>query len=267
VVAVELNGARRTIDWSEPWFDTVGAFGQEVAAASNVRTALDAIATRRGVSNARGVPIRFGAADAAGDAAYEEHIARTGEVPTRDNMHDLFNALVWLRYPRTKARLNMLQAHAIAEHGIGQRRGARRDAATLVDENAVFLITRREDIIEALQRHEWHRMFIAHRERWGEEIRAVVFGHALLEKLTAPYKGITAHALAVRLDARVPLVEVDAAVAAGLDAGLTPRRLLPLPVLGIPGWANNDDPAFYNDGAVFRPARTALAAGAPSSGG
>ena len=31
--------------------------------------------------------------------AYEAFIARTGCVPTRDNLHDLFNALVWLTFP------------------------------------------------------------------------------------------------------------------------------------------------------------------------
>ena len=32
--------------------------------------------------------------------------------------------------------------------------------------------------------------------------------------------------------------------------------LLPLPVLGVPGWCDaNGDPAYYEDVAVFRPAR------------
>jgi hypothetical protein len=44
-------------------------------------------------------------------------------------------------------------------------------------------------------------------------------------------------------------------VAAALDPTLTPRGLLALPVLGIPGWADNDDPAYYDDAAVFRPLR------------
>lgn len=36
--------------------------------------------------------------------AYEAFIRRTGLVPTRDNLHDLFNGLVWQRFPRAKAR-------------------------------------------------------------------------------------------------------------------------------------------------------------------
>ena len=35
---------------------------------------------------------------------------------------------------------------------------------------------------------------------------------------------------------------------------LSPRLLLPLPVLGIPGWwPANENPGFYADTAVFRP--------------
>ena len=118
-------------------------------------------------------------------------------MPTRDNRHDFFNALVWLAFPRTKARLNALQAQAIAATGIGAQRGPLRDAATLIDENAVLLVTRRADIVDALRRHDWHALFVEQRRRLGAEVRPVVFGHALMEKLSAPYKAITAHALPV----------------------------------------------------------------------
>ncbi|MFS9669939.1 DUF3025 domain-containing protein, partial [Klebsiella pneumoniae] len=68
-------------------------------------------------------------------AAYEAHIAATGQVPTRDNLHDFFNALIWLHWPRAKAALNARQARAITQDGIGAARGTVRDAATLFDEN------------------------------------------------------------------------------------------------------------------------------------
>jgi hypothetical protein len=97
-------------------------------------------------------------------------------------------------------------------------------------------------------------------------VRAIVFGHALMEKLTAPYRGVTAHALHVRLAADAPLAAIDAAVAAALDEGLAPGRLRPLPVLGIPGWADNDDVAYYDDASVFRPARGARSAEAGVGG-
>jgi hypothetical protein len=220
-----------------------------------VRAALTATAERLGVRNATGRPIRFAPAGAAGESAYEAHIGRTGEVPTRDNRHDFFNALVWLAFPRTKARLNALQSEAIAATGIGAQRGPLRDAATLIDENAVLVVTQRMDIVDAVRRHDWHAAFIEHRAAWGAEVRPVVFGHALMEKLVAPYKAITAHALPVRLAAGAGLEDIDARVAAALDRTLAPRELLALPVLGIPGWADNDDPAYYEDAAVFRPPR------------
>ena len=45
--------------------------------------------------------------------SYEAFIHRTGQVPTRDNLHDFFNGLVWLAFPQAKQRLNQLQAQAM----------------------------------------------------------------------------------------------------------------------------------------------------------
>ena len=242
-------------DWISPWFDAVAGHGRAMLHAPDVRAALTAAAERLDIRNAAGRPIRFSAAGVASDTAYEAHIGRTGEVPTRDNRHDFFNALVWLTFPRTKARLNALQAQAIAAEGIGAQRGPLRDAATLIDENAVLLVTQSADIVDALRRHDWHALFVEQRTAWGTRVRPVVFGHAVMEKLTAPYKAITAHALPVRLAADASLAAIDAQVAAALDPAMTPRQLLPLPVLGIPGWADNDELAYYEDAAVFRPMR------------
>lgn len=243
------------IDWSAPWFATVAAEGRAVAAANDWREALCAAAREQGLRNAAGRPVRFAAPDAAGARAYEEHIGLTGEVPTRDNRHDFFNALVWLAFPRTKARLNALQAAAIAAAGVGARRGPLRDAATLIDENAVLLVTLRPELLEALRRHDWRRLFVAERSAWHTAIRPLVFGHALMDKLVSPYKGITAHALPVALPPTSTREQVDAAVADALDAATATRVLLPLPVLGIPGWADNGDAGYYDDAAVFRPER------------
>ena len=188
----------RAVDWDAPWFRAVADRGRAVEAEREARSALCAAAARLGIRNASGRPIRFAAPGAAGAAAYEEHIHRTGEVPTRDNLHDFFNALVWLAFPRAKAALNALQAAAIARDGVGPRRGALRDAATLIDENAVLLVTPRDDLVEALAAHDWRRLFVVQRAAWRSDVRAIVFGHALMEKLTAPYRGVTAHALHVR---------------------------------------------------------------------
>ena len=89
--------------------------------------------------------------DAPNGRAYESHIALSGRVPTRSNRHDLFNALVWLAFPRTKARLNALQANAIEHTGVGAVRGPLRDAATVFDENGVVLVTRNERVVDDLR--------------------------------------------------------------------------------------------------------------------
>jgi hypothetical protein len=183
-------------------------------------------------------------------------------VPTRLAAHDLLNALVWLALPRFKARLNALQAAAISRDGVGARRGALRDAATLLDENGVLLVTDEADMALLLRERRWRELFISRRQRWNM-VRVLVCGHALMAKLAAPYKAITGHALLVALPAATAVSEVDARLAARLDEGLKPSVLMPLPVLGIPGWcAANADPAFYDDGAVFRAARGA-SAGSP----
>lgn len=40
-----------------------------------------------------------------------------------------------------------------------------------------------------------------------------------------------------------------------LQDGVTPRTLNPLPILGVPYFWDNDDPAFYDDEFVFRSGR------------
>ncbi|MCF8154254.1 MAG: DUF3025 domain-containing protein, partial [Rhodoferax sp.] len=67
------------------------------------------------------------------DQAYEQFIFDTRQVPTRDNLHDLFNGLCWLRFPETKRCLNALQAAQIARSGVQPLRGAVRDALTVFD--------------------------------------------------------------------------------------------------------------------------------------
>lgn len=242
------------IDWSVPWLRTYADIGREIASAADWRTSLNQHARQRGITNEHGDALAFDAPDAAGGRPYEAFVAETGRVPTRANRHDFFNALAWLLWPRTKARLNTLQARAIAASGIGATRGALRDAATLVDENAALLVTLRTDLVDALREHDWQRCFVTGRAAWFDDVRAVAFGHALIEKLERPYKAITAHSLHVALPSCAADAEIDAAAAEALDTGLIPRRLLPLPVLGIPGWsAENEDAGFYSDARVFRP--------------
>jgi hypothetical protein len=64
-----------------------------------------------------GQPIRF-VPPGAKDAYYEIKVFETGRVETRpDSLHDFFNALAWLAFPRTKARINALHAAEIRGKG------------------------------------------------------------------------------------------------------------------------------------------------------
>ena len=177
--------------------------------------------------------------------AYEAFIARTATVPTRDNLHDLFNGVMWLSYPQTKRRLNALQAQQIAIHGTSGPRGALRDALTLFDENAALMVAPAE-LVESLRRRDWQNLFVTQRALW-QQTRLTLFGHALLEKLAQPRKAITAHVWVLEDMA-------DEAVAASLTTErLSTKPFLPLPVLGVPGWwPGNEARGFYEDEEVFR---------------
>jgi len=241
-------------DWDEPWLTPLADIGRRVSC-TDWRGALNHASKERDLRNFSGKSVVFTAGDAAAGEPYESFIARTGCVPTRDNLHDFFNALILLHFPLSKAKLTQLQAAAISRDGIKPSRGATRDAATLMDENAILLVTHRADLIDAARLHNWPELFVRHRSAWSDQIAARVFGHALLEKLVRPYKAITAHALHVPLTADASSAEVDSYLASTLDDEFSPLQLIPLPVLGIPGWcAENANPEFYLDVKVFRPA-------------
>lgn len=195
--------------------------------------------------------------------AYEAFIHRRAQVPTRDNLHDLFNGLVWLSQPALKRRLNALQAAEIARTGVAPRRGALRDALTLFDENGALLLDAPPELWQALRARDWTRLFIGLRPAW-QRAQLVVFGHALLEQLAlAPRKPLTAHVLL----ATDPLHLAAEDWAGASNAGAKP--FTPLPVLGVPGWwPDNAMPDFYDDPQVFRPPRAqALGAAARRAGG
>ena len=242
------------IDWGAPWLAPLRDLRAQVGRA-DWREALTAEARCRGVATAGGLPIGFVASDDAGAAAYEAHIAATGRVPTRDNAHDLFNALAWLAFPLTKAALNARQAAELARDGVRARRGPVRDAATLVDESGLLLAAS-EEACAALMRLDWRWLFVEQRARWRGDWLPVAFGHALIEKLLAPYKGLTAAVVCLPLAAGTTS-QVDRAAAQWVrEAALAPPLLAHLPVLGIPGWwPANDNPAYYADEAVFRSRR------------
>ncbi|MDI9334873.1 MAG: DUF3025 domain-containing protein [Cytophagales bacterium] len=243
------------INWSAPWLKPYKPIGirlaEQIALGSPVHAALNhALVANPQIA----CPVRFVAPEKAqGVAAYESFIWQTKSVPTRNNLHDFFNGLMWLHFPKIKTRLNALQAAAIEAAGVTQHRGKLRDALTLFDENAAFLIEPNSpsSLLKAIQNKDWNAVFIQHRALWAQA-QVVIFGHALLEKLTAPRKAITAHLFCPPAPMHAAN---DAAIAALLSSELMAAKpFTPLPVMGVPNWcAENADTAFYEDQQVFRP--------------
>lgn len=218
------------------------------------------MARERDLRNAAGLPIRFAPQHVrCGQRDYEAGILATGLVPTRErNWHDLFNALTWLTFSRAKAALNAIQCESAPPPG--EPRTARSDAATLLDESGLVLVSPDPALAESLRRHAWREACVERRDDW-RQVRVYAFGHAILEKLLAPWPGITAKCLVLQAEAPpagAPPDWLDAALAQACrgEALTLPSRLFPLPVLGVPGWwPDNADPAFYDDARVFRPLR------------
>ncbi|MGW8394994.1 DUF3025 domain-containing protein [Pseudoduganella sp. HUAS MS19] len=257
------------IDWSRAWYASVRD------AASRVDLSLPSVvgpfceqAAALALVNHAGQPLRFVPQAALPEGtAYEEFIGATGQVPTRDNLHDFFNGLVWLTFPLVKRQLNALQAAQIALDGVGKSRGPARDAATIYDENSALLVVRDDAegaaLVDALRNHRWSEAFVQRAAMFGSDAEVWLFGHALMEKLVAPYKAITAHTRVVlaggdywSLDGAGRRAWLDRDEAARLAGeGLAKGGFTPLPVLGIPGWWPQQDDAFYADDTVFRPKR------------
>ncbi|TDR32581.1 DUF3025 domain-containing protein [Hydromonas duriensis] len=267
--------AQSQIDWSAPWLYHLKPL-QNLAHSSDLILTLNNTLAGRHQKTGQGQPLHFiPQDDLPAGVAYEAHIAATGGVPTRLNLHDFFNACIWLTFPLSKAVLNARQAIHIAAHGVQHTRGVARDALTLFDENAAILVTSAPEIGDALRAFDWHNALIAPRTDWDEpclnrpDAKAALytFGHALMDKLTTPRKAMCAHTWVMVVDAdwfAQPLTErlnsLDVQLANELQNwSENPRDFCPLPMLGVPHFcADNEDETFYNDTRVFRAGRTRL---------
>ncbi|WP_350657302.1 DUF3025 domain-containing protein [Psychrobacter sp. S1-30-MNA-CIBAN-0213] len=208
--------------------------------------------------------------------AYESFIATTGSIPTRDNLHDLFNGSIWLTFPKTKALLNYYHMLEIEQQGISASRGRIRDTITVFDENGAVLVTSDLSIGKALIDFDWLGSLVSTRSKWDDpkqinshsQAAVYIFGHALLEQLIQPRKPLCAHSIVINvtpdffaLSLSERMQYLDNKVAEHMDNllsqdGVTPRQLAPLPILGVPHfWPENTDSSFYEDSFVFRSGR------------
>ncbi len=249
-----------------PWLDAV---------APDI-PALNAAARERRLVTGGGAQLSFVAPPAVAEG-YEERAFLAGEVATRpDNRHDLFNALIWLALPQTKAALNRRHFAAIgaARQQGSAARGPLRDALTQFDECGVVVAGCCPDLWRALRGHRWSEVFVARRAELLSSTRFLVFGHASHDALGAPFAGLCGKAMFVEVDEpwlKLPgteaLAALDVRLASAFDTrNFSPRDWQPLPLLGIPGaTADNERADYYTDTRQFRPARTMRPGSSPGN--
>jgi hypothetical protein len=226
-------------------------------------------AAASGLTTSSGAPLAFVAPREHDDRErryYELHIAQTGEVETRlANWHDFFNALVWITFPRTKARINAQHAAQLEAGGEREalKRSPARDALTLFDEGGVAVAASSSELVDLIIGFRWKELFWRRREELARHMTFLGFGHGMYEQSLEPFIGMVAKTVFVRVEegfASAPLAERIARVDALLDAHFadrarypSPRAMAPMPVLGIPGWhpgTQRED--FYDDPVHFR---------------
>lgn len=205
------------------------------------------------------------------EVQYEPRCYLTGEVQTRpDSEHDLFNALVWLTFPETKAAINTRHYRALTGSACiaaGQR-GSERDMLTLFDESGVIVVHADDELAGLLREFQWKELFWCRRDQVNAAMGFYLFGHGLYEKAMQPYPGITGQGLLLKVERAFftwPLAKrlshLDGLLAKYFLAPencRNTRELTPLPLLGVPGWAaENNNPAYYEDTRYFRRRRRA----------
>ena len=255
------------IDWQRPWLSHLRELGVMIAGSSDWMSTANQVASQRGVCNANAKPISFVPQEDIADlSGYESHIYSTGEIPTRNNLHDFFNALMWLQFPKIKQTLNRMQYDEIERmlriSPATTERGKQRDAATLFDENCAIVISSDLSFLDALKARQWKQVLMVDPQQFSKRCEIILFGHALLEKLTAPYKAITAHVWSVNVESHwfefsseEQRSWVDQKVAEDLAKGFVSSDFNHLPVVGVPGWWLDQTDDFYDDATVFRSPR------------
>jgi DUF3025 family protein len=224
------------------------------------------------IANAKGLPLSFVAQSARTgkpEDKYETRIYLKGEVQVRsENWHDLFNVLVWLTFPKSKAALNrrhFLALEQMKNEG-RQNRGPTQDALTLFDEGGVIVACSNSRLAQLLVDFKWKELFWVNREAVIAGMKFFLFGHAIYEKALQPFMGVTGRGVifAVAADFFSPALEqqlqlLDKKLADYLNNPQHLNRtaeLAPVPILGVPGWnAENERESYYENEAYFRAGR------------
>ena len=192
---------------------------------------------------------------------YEPRVYLKKELQTRtENWHDFFNAMIWMSFPQTKSVLNSLHFKSASNRDAGTNRSTLENRITQFDECGAIIISTNKTLLELIRKHQWKELFIKYKESFGNEIKCVVFGHAIFEKALAPYIGMTCHCILVE-DEKL-LKDVQGDNYSSLDyylANLWKHEIAPsvsrfnaFPILGIPDYWSDQSIEFYNNESYFR---------------
>jgi hypothetical protein len=224
----------------------------------------DLVASLNTLARERKIEIAFVAAPEQKLTAvdYERRIVHDHELVVNDNWHDIFNACIWLTFPKTKRTISEL--HVAIGHGENNRRPRQRDVLTLFDEAGLILCAPSalcDEFKQLNETHQWKTLFVERRREFVEQITSYLFGHGTLEQLIEkPHRGLTAKVLWLPFARDAKIEAIDEYLAAQIRDGLiltANERRIPMPLLGIPGWfAENEDLQCYDDVSVFRSQRT-----------
>ena len=214
---------------------------------------------------------------------FEQHYAPRiylhGEIQTRTkNWHDFFQLLTWFIFPRAKAVINAIhipRTKQRIETGDVGRRSPVENMLSLFDEGGVVITSSEPDLLQLVRDFKWKQLFWQQRDQLAGRFECTTFGHAMYEKALAPYIGMTANAILLKVDQghfarpmHERLADIDAQLAAIFETGeqyREPHDLNPFPVLGMPGWyAGNEAEAFYDNTNYFRPGRGTRHAALPT---
>ncbi len=131
------------------------------------------------------------------DRLYDGSIALRGEVPCyTQSYHDLFNAIAFAAFPRSKRALHARQFQALlrwvdeSATRVPGKRTREQDALTIFDEGGVVLA------MTAAEAREFQEATVASRYTPGQAgMTALLFGHALVEHLYEGHLAIRAAAM------------------------------------------------------------------------
>lgn len=193
---------------------------------------------------------------------YDPMILKKNKLLTRlSNWHDFFNFTTWVKYYQIKKAINSVQYKYQHFRHVNQqqKRTVQENTLTQFDECGMIVICNNDELIYLLQNFKF-KEFFTHKKLF-EHVVFLTFGHATLECYLSPYIGLTAKAIICKT--KKELTDNKENILNDIFTKLSNKIrneeilfsndfLQPIPILGIPGWHENQDENFYNNKSYFR---------------